>query len=157
MDVRSNPGDSLLSSQTRQRLESELAMLRARHRALDEAAFDVDAVEDRADQAQRLERADDLARLAERIRELSELLAGRMTPAGAGALPEGTEVTVRFSDGSTETMRVVAVPDDAVDTLTRDSPLGRAVSRAQPGDTITYHGPDGAVVATVLTIQPPGH
>ena len=64
-------------------------------------------------------------------------------------------MTVRFSDGSTDTMRVVTVPEDTIETLTRDSPLGRALVGAQPGDTITYSGPDGTDV-DVIAIQPPG-
>ena len=144
-----------LSGQTRRRLEQELAELRARHRELHHAVFDTDGVEDRGDQAQRLELADDLARMSARIRDITEVLAGRVKPSPTDLLPEGTQVTIRFSDGSTETMKVVTIPDDTIETLTRDSPLGRALVGAQPGDTITYSGPDGQVVADVITIQPP--
>jgi transcription elongation factor GreA len=149
------PGRSGLSAQTRQRLEQELAGLRVRHRDLDEALSDTDGVEDRGDQAKRLELADDLARLSARIREITEVLAGRVKPSSEDVLPEGTQVIVRFGDGSTDTMTVVTIPEDAAETLTRDSPLGRALVGAQPGDTITYSGPDGTVVADVLTIRPP--
>jgi transcription elongation factor GreA len=149
---RTSPGR--LSAQTRQRLERELAELRARYRALNEAVFDTDGMEDRADQAQRLEAADDLARTADRIHEITDLLRGRATPPAADT-PEGAHVTIRFSDGSTETMLVTAVPDDSTDTLTRNSPLGRAVASAQPGDTITYPGPNGMITAEVVAIQPP--
>jgi transcription elongation GreA/GreB family factor len=145
-----------LSDQTRRRLEQELAELRARHRELNQAISDTDGVEDRGDQAQRLEFADDLARVSARTREITEVLAGRVKPSSADALPEGTRVTIRFSDGGTETMKVVTIPDGTIETLTRDSPLGRALVGAQPGDTITYCGPDGDVVADVITIQPPG-
>lgn len=144
-----------LSEQTRRRLEQELAELRVRHRELDEAISDSDGVEDRGDQAQRLELADDLARTSTRIREITDVLAGRVKPDPPDALPEGTQVTIRFSDGSTDTMKVVTIPDDTIEALTRDSPLGRALVGAQPGDTITYSGPDGHVVADVITIQPP--
>ncbi|MFC5993561.1 GreA/GreB family elongation factor [Pseudonocardia hispaniensis] len=151
-------GGSRLSGQTRERLERELAELRARHRALDEVVASTDGVEDRADQAQRLELADDLARLAERIREIVDVLAGRIAPSPVDALPEGTEVTVRFSDGTAATMRVVAIPEeasDAADTLTRTSPLGRALVGARPGERIAYPGPDGEIVAEVVAIRPP--
>jgi transcription elongation factor GreA len=158
--VNDGPGTRLsrLSAQARQRLEQELVELRVRHRELDEAISDTDGVEDRGDQAQRLELAADLARISARIREITEVLAGRVKPSSADVLPEGTQVTIRFSDGSTDTMRVVTIPEDTAETLTRDSPLGRALVGAQPGDTITYSGPDGKVVADVVTIQPPtGH
>ena len=144
-----------LSAPTRQRLERELAELRARYRALNEAVFDTDGMEDRADQAQRLEAADDLARLADRIHEITDLLRGRATPSAVDALPEGTQVTIRFRDGSTDTMLVTAVPDDSPETLTRNSPLGRALARAQPGGTITYPGPNGMITAEVIAIQRP--
>jgi transcription elongation GreA/GreB family factor len=75
-----------LSAPTRHRLERELAELRARYRALNEAVFDTDGMEDRADQAQRLEAADDLARIADRIHEISELLRGRATRSDVDAL-----------------------------------------------------------------------
>jgi transcription elongation factor GreA len=149
------PGRSPLSSQARQRLEQELAQLRARRRVIDEAFSHTDGVEDRGDQAQRLELADDLARTSARIREITEVLAGRAKAAAPDLLPEGTQVTIRFSDGSTDTMTVVTVPDDTAETLTRESPLGRALVSARAGDTITYAGPDGEVVADVITIQPP--
>jgi transcription elongation factor GreA len=149
------PGLSQLSAQARQRLERELAELRVQHRVLDEALSDTDGVEDRGDQAQRLELADDLARMSARIREITDVLAGRVKPDSPAVLPEGTQVIIRFSDGSTDTLRVVTVPDDTTDTLTRDSPLGRALVGAQAGDTITYSGPDGRVVADVITIERP--
>ena len=155
MNDRPGPGRPCLNAQTRQRLEQQLAELSARHRELNEAVFDRDGVEDRGDQALRLELADDIARMSARIREITEVLAGRIKPSSADVLPEGTQVTVRFSDGSTDTMRVVTIPEDATETLTRDSPLGRALVGAQPGDTITYSGPDGSVVAEVIAIQPP--
>jgi transcription elongation GreA/GreB family factor len=150
------PGRSGLSAQTRQRLEQELAGLRVRQRHLDEALSDTDGVDDRGDQAKRLELADDRARLSARIREITEVLAGRVKPSSEDVLPEGTQVIVRFADGSTDTMTVVTVLEDIAETLTRDSPLGRALVGAQPGDTITYSGPDGTVVADVLAIRPPG-
>jgi transcription elongation factor GreA len=153
---RPGPGRPCLSAHTRQRLERELAELRARHRALNEAVSDTDGVEDRGDQALRLELADDVARTSARIHMIIEVLAGRIKPSSADVLPEGTQVTIRFSDGSTDTMSVVTIPDDSTETLTRDSPLGRALVGAQPGDTITYSGPGGTVVADVIAIQPPG-
>ena len=155
MNDKQGPGRSGLSAQTRQRLEQELAGLRVRHRDLDEALSDTDGVEDRGDQAKRLELADDLARLSARIREITEVLAGRVKPSSEDVLPEGTKVIVRFGDGSTDTMTVVTIPEDTTETLTRGSPLGRALVGSQPGDTITYAGPDGTVVADVVTIRPP--
>jgi transcription elongation factor GreA len=152
---RPEPRRALLGAQTRQRLEQELAELSARHRELTEAVVETDGVQDRGDQALRLELADDIARVSTRIHMITGVLAGRIKPSSADVLPEGTQITVRFSDGSTDTMRVVTIPEDTTETLTLDSPLGRALVGAQPGDTITYSGPDGTVVAGVIAIQPP--
>jgi transcription elongation factor GreA len=147
-----------LSAHARQRLEQELAVLRERRRLLEEALLDIVGVEDRGDQAQRLQQSDDLARVSDRIREIIDVLSGRVRPSSVDALPEDTVVTVRFSDGSTDTMRVVTIPDDSSDTLTRDSPLGRALVGAEPGNTITYSGPNGLLTADVVAIRPPnGH
>jgi transcription elongation factor GreA len=153
------PGASArLSAGTRQRLDLELAELRARRRELQEAVSDTDGVQDRGDQAQRLERADDLSRISDRIREIMELLTGRVRSSSEDALPEGTEVTVRFSDGTTDTMKVVTIPEEAPDALgalTRDSPLGRALVGARAGDMIAYRGPDGEIVAEVVELRMP--
>jgi transcription elongation factor GreA len=125
---------------------------------LDEAVAENNAVEDYRDQAQRLEPADDLGRVSDRIRDITELLAGRTEPTAADALPDGTEVTVRFSDGVTNTMLVVAIPEEAPDptqTVTRDSPLGQALVGARAGDKITYLGPDGEIAAEVVAVRTP--
>ena len=132
------------SHHTRHRLEQELAELRNRYRTLTAAVFDTDAVKDSGDQAQRLELADDLARLSDRIHQIIEVLTGRVPPSPTDALPDGTQVVIRFGDGSTDTIQVATIPGD---TVTRNSPLGRALTGAHPGDRITYPGPDGMINA----------
>jgi transcription elongation GreA/GreB family factor len=52
-------------------------------------------------------------------------------------------------------MQVATVPGDTGDTVTRNSPLGRALTDAHPGDRITYPGPDGMINAQVIAIRPP--
>lgn len=151
-------GGPRLTAETQRRLEQELAELRSRRHELDEAVAETSAVEDYGDQAQRLERADDLGWVSDRIREITELFAGRTEPSAADALPDGTEVTVRFSDRTTNTMLVVAIPEEAPDsmqTLTRDSPLGQALVGAHAGDKITHLGPDGEIAAEVVAVRPP--
>lgn len=158
MNDQPGGGAPRLTAGTQRRLEQELAELRSRRHELDEAVTETNAVEDYGDQAQRLERADDLGRVTDRIREITELLGGRTEPSAADALPDGTEVTVRFSDGATNTMRVVAIPEEAPDstqTLTCDSPLGQALVGARAGDKITYLGPDGEIAAEVVAVRPP--
>ena len=155
MEQGPGPTSSPLSGQTRHRLEQELVELRARYGDLNAAVFETEGVKDSADQAQRLERADDLARLSDRIHQIVEVLAGRVPPSPADALPEGTEVTIRFGDGSTDTMRVATIAGVTGDTVTRNSPLGRALTGARPGGSITYRGPDGIISAQVIAIRPP--
>jgi transcription elongation factor GreA len=147
-----------LSAATRQRLEQELDVLHARRRELDDAVTATDGVDDRGDAAQRLEWAEERSLLDDRIGEIIDVLRGRVDASPNEALADGTEVTIRFSDGSVETMRVVMIPEEAPDSmgmLTWDSPLGQALLGARPGDTITYAGPDGESVAEVLAIRAP--
>jgi transcription elongation factor GreA len=147
-----------LDAATRQRLEQELDVLHARRRELDDAVTATDGVDDRGDAAQRLEWADERSLLDDRIGEIIDVLRGRVDASPNEALADGTEVTIRFSDGSVETMRVVMIPEEAPDSmkmLTWDSPLGQALLGARPGDTITYAGPDGESVAEVLAIRAP--
>jgi transcription elongation GreA/GreB family factor len=147
-----------LSATTRQRLEQELDALRAQRRQLDDAATATDAVDDRGDAAQRLEWAGERSLLDNRISEIIDLLHGRVPPSSVPALADGTEVTVRFSDGSIETMTVVAIPEEILgsrEILTWDSPLARALVGARPGDMITYASPEGESIVEVLAIQAP--
>lgn len=39
--------------------------------------------------------------------------------------------------------------------MTRNSPLGRALTGAHPGDRITYPGPGGMINERVIAIRPP--
>lgn len=82
------------------------------------------------------------------------MLAGRVKPSSEDVLPEGTQVTVRFGDGSTDTMRVVTLPEDTTETLTRNSPLGRT-SPPSPARRSPTRARTATVVADVLTIRPP--
>jgi transcription elongation factor GreA len=76
----------------------------------------------------------------------------------AGLLPDGTVVTLRFSDGEV-TMRVVACVDEIDggddETLTADSPLGIALVGHKPGDTVTYTAPSGQQSVGLVAVKPP--
>lgn len=149
-------------ARTRQRLEEELTQLRARRSALAAALDGRDTVGDRADHADVLEQADDVAWLDDRIAEVTGLIA-RGGPPGPvdGQLPHGTEVTLRFDDGEVLTLRVVAIPeeigeDDDVGPVTLDSPLGRALVGSGVGDIIQYATPSGTALVEVLAFRAPG-
>lgn len=145
----------------RQRLEAELADLRRRRDQLHaEVQGDAEAVGDRGDAAEALQRAEDLAGLDEQIGRLTWLLAGGNATA-PGQLPNGTEVTLRFPDDKKPVrMRVVnfieETPAGAEDTtLTSDSPLGLALFGRKAGDSVTYQTPRGELKVKLLAIEYP--
>lgn len=150
-----------LSADGRERLEREVALLREQRRELAADLSDADPVGDRADQAESLERADDLAQLDGRIKEIVELLTrAGWTDERPGGLVDGTVVTLRFADGTVETLRAVMVTDEAAEdegaqVLTVDSPLGLALSGRHAGDTVTYRTPDGETSVDILAIASP--
>ncbi len=147
---------------TRQRLTRELAELREQRRDLAVDLVDEQPTGDSGDQSQRLERADDLARIDKRSAELTDLLAerGTSTTVAPNRLPDGTEVTLRFASGTVKDFRVVLVTEEAGDreqdrVLTVDSPLGRALANRRVGDTVTFCTPEGESTAHVLALRPP--
>jgi transcription elongation GreA/GreB family factor len=156
-------GRSGLDPQARGRLEEELARLRERRRSLGADFDDRDPVGDRADDAESLELADDVAWLDDRIDELVGLLTGADgsdEPSATDRLPDGTVVTLRFADGTVQTLRVVAITEEIPEgredtTLTTHSPLSRALAGHRQGDTVTYPTPDGPARAEVIDLRPP--
>ena len=147
-------------ARTRQRLEEELTQLKARRAALAAELGDRDFVGDRADHADLLEQADDVAWLDDRIAEITGLLArGGVPEPAAGRLPHGAEVTLRFDDGEVSTLRVVAIPEEATEddagAVTLDSPLGRALVGSKVGDIVQYGTPSGPALVEVLALRMP--
>lgn len=150
----------------RRRLDEELAVLSRRRRELAVGLSDPVVVGDRADNAEALQRSDDLAWVDDRITELTDRLAhldarGTDLVGEPGALPDGTVVTLRFADGGTETLRVVAMTEEIAEgeepiTITTGSPLGRALVGAAAGTAVTYRTPAGARNAEVVEIRLPG-
>lgn len=146
---------------TCQRLQEELAQLQQRRSALAAELDERDSVGDRADHADVLEQADDVAWLDERITEVSGLIASGGVPETAdGQLPRGAEATLRFDDGEVSTLRVVAiseevVEDDGVAAVTVDSPLGRALATSKVGDLVEYTTPSGPALVEVLALHKP--
>lgn len=85
-------------ARTRQRLEEELAQLQARRSELAAELGDRDAVGDRADHADLLEQADDVAWLDDRIAEITGLLARggclNRRPAGCRMAPRSRSASM---------------------------------------------------------------
>lgn len=157
----SGQGPVRLSEGARARLEEELATLRKRRAELVAGARALDPVGDRGDSAEPLLEDDDIARLDERIDVVARVLATGRAPHGAPAgVPDGTTVTLRFGDGTEQTLQVVTIteeisPGHEDTTITTDSPLGLALAGHSPGDTISYATPAGQARATVVSIEPP--
>ncbi|MFJ9691623.1 GreA/GreB family elongation factor [Kitasatospora sp. NPDC101183] len=136
--------------------QEELARLRAeRDRAAGTLRGEDDAVGDRADEADELQRADEVARLDDRIAEVQ----GRLAEAAVAGAPSttvvgvGSTVTVRFGDGEEEVVEVTELAELGERTLvTWDSPLGKAIIGCHAGETVAYDTPAGAASATVLAI-----
>ena len=153
-------GSQNFVEQERERLEAELAELsRRRDQLRADLQGDAETVGDRGDAAEALQRAEDLAGVEEQIGRVSWLLAGGNAEV-PGQLPNGTQVTLRWSDGEEVTMRVVnfieETPAGAEDTtLTADSPLGLALVGRKAGDTVIYDTPRGELQVDLLEIDYP--
>ena len=151
-----------LAESSRDRINAELARLRERRGRLEaEVRDDRGAVSDHADAADAIQRADELAGLDERISELDRLLqTGPSVSNGTGTLPGGTEVTLRFPDGSVVKMQVISIIQETpvgreAETLTAGSPLGLALAGRQAGDTVTYTTPQGENHVELLDVKYP--
>jgi transcription elongation factor GreA len=158
-----NEASSELTELTRKHLREELDALREQRGEL--GPLSDDEVGDRGDAAEQLRRADDAARIDARIAEINRLMASGSASPGPGiepddGLPDGSTVTLRFDDGATVTLRAAALPEavpdaERDDSLSLDSPLGRALAGASAGDTVSYETPGGERRAEVVTIEPP--
>ncbi|WP_158887565.1 GreA/GreB family elongation factor [Amycolatopsis anabasis] len=144
-----------LSADARRQLETELAQLRQQRAATAPGLGELGGPGDSADQADVLERAEVAAWLDRRIAEVTDILA-RGYPVESG-FADGTKITLRFDDGSEDTLRIVAVAggEGGGSSVTADSPLGQALQGHKAGDTITYRTPGGQLSATVVSIKPP--
>jgi len=152
-------GSTNFAEQERSRIEAELADLRRRRDEMRAERQGDEAVGDRGDAADAIQRAEGLAGIEEQISVLTWRLAGGGE--NPGQLPDGTEVTLRFADIGEVRMRVVTyleeTPAGAEDTtLTADSPLGLALVGRKAGDTVTYPAPGGQQQVEVLAINLPG-
>ncbi|MFG3148674.1 GreA/GreB family elongation factor [Streptomyces sp. NPDC048243] len=145
-----------ISETARQALEQELADLRTERATVHATLRGSDAdVGDRAEEADELQRADDERRLDDRIRDITTRLrqADVAGPPPTGLVGVGSTVTVRFGDGTVETVQIgeTAVAQDGT-LVTADSPLGRALLGRRPGDTVDFDAPDGQESAEVVSL-----
>ncbi|MCX2180256.1 GreA/GreB family elongation factor [Streptomyces sp. SKN60] len=149
-------GPQPISADALRALRRELAELRTERAAVAVTLRGGDdAVGDRADEADELQRADEVARLDERIARIEERVRGAAVAGApsADAVGVGSTVTVRFEDGGESTVHV-GEPADADDPalVTSDSPLGAALLGRRAGDTVTYRTPGGPMNAVVVSV-----
>ncbi|EHB55221.1 GreA/GreB family elongation factor [Mycolicibacterium rhodesiae JS60] len=152
--------DTEFTGKERSRIEEELDDLRSRRDQMRaELQADAETVGDRGDDADALQRSEDLAGIEDQIKRLAWLLAGGNadTP---GQLPNGTTVTLRFPGDEPVRMRIIhfleETPAGEEDTtLTSDSPLGLALFGRQAGERVTYSTPRGELQVDLLDIEFP--
>ncbi len=157
MSGQTDTGSSPLTPTARKRLEQERAALVDQRRELAGGIGD-EGVGDSGDSANALLQADELRWVEERLRAVDELLTHGYQEDPEG-LQAGTEVTLRFADGTVEELRVVALVEDTDEsettgTLTPYSPLGQALVGRQEGDEITYRTPAGETHAQIVALRP---
>ncbi|MEU6985374.1 GreA/GreB family elongation factor [Streptomyces sp. NPDC046324] len=148
-------GPEPISADALNALRKDLSELRAERATVAATLRGEDPVGDRADEADELQRASDLARLDRRIDEVEGRIreASVAGPPSADVVGVGSTVTVRFADGSQATLQVGEVAEELDRTLvTAGSPLGRALLGRRAGDTVTYETPDGRTNAVVLSL-----
>ncbi|MER5390326.1 GreA/GreB family elongation factor [Saccharopolyspora sp. NPDC002686] len=144
-------------STTRERLAEEIRSLRARRKRLVDELVQSAGPGDSGDSSQELQGGDEIVAIDDRIAELENLLAGGIEVQGVAP---GTEVVLRSADGSTQTYKVVAIPEEVLAgeediTVTSESPLGLALVHSEQGETVRYPTPDGQAEVEVLSIRRP--
>lgn len=144
-------------------LEAELEELKRRR---ERVAADLDSIRDTvgdlvdADAADQIALADELAAIDDRIADLNwHLHGGRPESEVPGALPDGTEVTLRYPDGELVHLRVVAIVGDVPvadeHALAPDSPMGLALAGHRPGDVVTFETPQGLQEVELVALRYP--
>ncbi|MEU9080233.1 GreA/GreB family elongation factor [Kitasatospora sp. NPDC048538] len=148
-------GPEPISPEGLRAVQEDLAQLRAERARAAATLRAEDPVGDRADAADELQRASDVLRLDRRIAELELRLheAEVAGPPATDVVGVGSTVTLRFADGSRETVAVGELAEHLEQNLvTADSPLGRALLGHRAGDTVDYQTPGGGTSAVVLSI-----
>jgi transcription elongation factor GreA len=105
---------------------------------------------------------DEQGKMEARIRQLNQLLrdakVGTPPSADAGVAGPGMIATVRFVGGDEETFLIGSREEAAVSDLTvysPQSPLGKALDGAKPGETRSYSAPNGRDIAVeLLEVKP---
>ncbi|MEB3070895.1 GreA/GreB family elongation factor [[Mycobacterium] vasticus] len=97
-----------------------------------------------------------------RIHQIHDLLAVAVVgedPPDDGVAEPGMVLTIRYEDGDTETFLLGVRDDDqsGMEVYSPQSPLGKALTGARPGEQRSYQVPSGAsVTVTLLDAVPYG-
>ncbi|MEV0319216.1 GreA/GreB family elongation factor [Streptomyces sp. NPDC050658] len=144
-----------ISATARRALEKELADLRTERNADAATLQDNPETGDRADQADELRRLAVIGRLDDRITEITLRLrqADDAGPPSTDEVGMGSTVTLRFPDGSLQTVEIGEVAEPLDPTMvTYDSPIGRALMGHRAGDSVSYVAPGGAAAVTIVSL-----
>lgn len=150
-------GPEPISADALRALQRELTELRVTRDAVAGTLREGEPTGDRADEADELQRADDVTRIDRRIAEIEARIreAAVAGPPSTDAVGVGSTVTVRFSDGEEATFHLGELAEDLDEALiTADSPLGRALLGCHAGETVTYDTPDGTTRTKLLSLGP---
>ena len=162
MTTSDNPTDTWLTQEAHNRLSKELAELIAYRplmaKEINDRREEGDLKENGGYHAAREEQGKQEARIA----QLTVLLRGAKVgaaPASDGIAGQGMVVTVRFgADAGTETFLIGSREEGAtakVDVYSPASPLGKALTGAPEGTTVSYETPNGKTLqVTLLTAVP---
>ena len=144
----------MLSSDRHRRIERQLVELETVERPRLLAVLSTFDGKDPADQADRMVVELDLAQLDARMQRLNDLLFGE-EPAGSTGTPHDATLVLDFGSGPESYRFGVLGLDDGLDVITPDSPLGRALAHAAPGQRVTYAAPRGEASVQVVSITAP--
>lgn len=148
-----------LTTEGKKRLEAELVELRdVKLRDLYKSVQDANTNNEASDSSEYEEIKDELVYTEARVRELEKLIeTAEVLEVGSpdGVVVLGSQVTVRFDDGETDTWLLVtpeeaSLPDGSVST---DSPIGQALLGSKDGDSIAVKTPSGELHYTVVSVK----
>ena len=141
------------------RLSAELAELKGPGRERASKAIEVARAHgDLSENAEYDSAKEEQGKSEARIRQLEEMLwRAEVGEAPSGdVVAAGTVVTTEDDDGDTDTFLVGSREDhpEGMSVVSAQSPLGRALTGAKVGDTVSYQAPAGTFSVTVRDLRP---
>ena len=151
MVAADDSADSRLVHELRARVREELEAEYARLRSVDRPALLALLTEGGAAESTEVLEAE-LSVVDERLASLHDYLGDLHEPPGGGQPGLGSCVQVDLGAGSRWMLLAsLAVPDD--DVVAVDSPLGRALLHAYPGETFAFETPEGPRTGRLVAVE----